>query len=66
MRRSVGKEGNIQGLSEESSTIGLWQAGKSETYTDDPYHIHACPSLRRVSTSAYEDWVIERGFREQT
>ena len=61
--RSIGTEGELQGLSEESAAIGLWQAGQSETYTDGLCHNPACPSLRRVSTGAHGDWMLEHGVR---
>ena len=50
--RSVGTEGELQGLSDETAANGLWQAGQSETYTDCPYHSPVHRSLRDVSSSA--------------
>ena len=59
--RSIGTEGEVWGLSEESAATGLWQAGHSETYTDSPCHSPAHPSLKHVSASADGGWVLEPG-----
>ena len=59
--RSVGTEGELQGLLEERVATSLWQAGQSETYTDGPCHSPVHPSLRRVSAGVNGGWVLECG-----
>ena len=51
--KSVGREGEHLTLSEEGETASLCQTRQSETYTDCPCHIPACPRLGCVSIGAH-------------
>ena len=62
MGRSVGTEGELQGLLEEGTATSPWPAGQSETYTDGPCPSPVGPSLRHVSSSVDGGWALEGGF----
>ena len=59
--RSTGTEGELRGLSEESSVSNLLHARQSQTHKDSLCHSPVHSTLRRMSASVNGDWVLEPG-----